>query len=571
MDFVRTLEDPKRWIIKRSVPIFKAHERVDPNTKQLIKVDSTKLQRIAQNIQRMDKAGIPVRMTLGHTEPGKPETEQPPVCGYMRNARVQRFGPQQELAVVVDEWLDPSYLKHRKNYPFRSAEYYDDSEQITGVALLTRDPWLELGVVLYQKNPEYGCTYYSRASEGGQRHYHFLMGDDSMWPDQNPQNPPANGVVPPPQPQPTPTAAVPQPQGQTITAPTNYVGGVAWNANYHPPGMNRPHPQGRGQAVYANEPMQMSGGMSGGMPSGMSGGMSGGVPFGPSGGMSGGVSGPGGLSGGLSGGGDDVLMQVADMLSQAAAMLAQHCGAGTTGAAPQTPFPPSGGASGGMSGPSGPPIPASRAGYGRQPQRRYEGDRVPTQMTRTISGLPVGYQMELDKRDAQIRKLTSAMSVLYYERDQADTQSCISEIQSLAARGYNVGEYEVQELKAKNPEQRAAYIQHIMAKYEKIGTDYPPPILGDPTPGPSHNPQEGPASREEAMVAVEMAPQFGTGREAYFQALRYVREQGVNRISQYGSGFDQPPSGHFVDNGGGAWPEGGDAPSFPEPSSNGHG
>ena len=46
-EFAAVLNDPRRWIIKKNVPIFKAHERTDPNTKQLIRVDEPKLYRIA--------------------------------------------------------------------------------------------------------------------------------------------------------------------------------------------------------------------------------------------------------------------------------------------------------------------------------------------------------------------------------------------------------------------------------------------------------------------------------------------------------------------------------------------
>ncbi len=151
-DFQNKLNDQSRWRILQGVPIFKAHERTDPATGQLIKVDLPKLYRIAANMQRLEReGGVPIRMTLGHTEPGKPETQQPPIGGYYRNARVQPFGPKGEPAVVADELLDPQYQPVRKNYPYRSAEYYDDAEQITGVALLTRDPYLDLGVVAYSR------------------------------------------------------------------------------------------------------------------------------------------------------------------------------------------------------------------------------------------------------------------------------------------------------------------------------------------------------------------------------------------------------------------------------------
>ncbi len=587
MEFHQSLNDPNRWVIKANVPIFKSHQRVDPNTKQLIKVDPVKLQRIASNLQRMERAGVPIRMTLGHTEPGKPETEQPPVCGYYRNARVQPFGPQQEPAVVVDEWLDPAYLPNRKNYPFRSAEYYDDSEQITGVALLTRDPWLELGVVAYHKAGP-GCTFYSRASEIAQpKHYHFLIGDSVMDPNSVPV-PPFGASIPgaPPQPHPgygasggyinpgAPPVGYNDPRAP-LTTPVPYGSAVGWNANYHAPGMNRPHPSGRGSAVYgrggygprggyggyyANEPPSLSGGASGGggMPPGMSGGGGGPSMGGPPPGMSGGGM-PPGMSGGGGGGQTEVLGVVHDLLSQAVAALADALGGGG-GAAPQSPFPPTANA-GYARGPRG------GGGY---PQRRgghYEDPRQPIQMARTISGLPVGYQLELDKRDAQIRDMQRAMTVLFYERDEADTQACVGEIQTLIARGFNVGEYEFAELKKKDANGRAAYLQHIMTKYEQgPGTDFPPPILGDPTPGQAPD-QNRPMTREEMELAVDMSR--GRPTADYARAVNYVRQNGgANRMSR----FDQPPDGQFVENDGADDYQSPDGyPGYPEPSPNGNG
>lgn len=177
-DFAAALADPSRWVIKTGVPVFKPHERTDPNTGKLIRVDVAKLHEIAANMQRLERdAGVPVRITLGHTQPQAPEVAQPPICGYYRNARVGTFGPRNEPAVIADEWLDPQYGGVRKNYPYRSSEYYDDTKQITGVALLTRDPYLDLGVVAYSRTAPC-ATHYSRA--GAPAPYLFTFGDDEM-------------------------------------------------------------------------------------------------------------------------------------------------------------------------------------------------------------------------------------------------------------------------------------------------------------------------------------------------------------------------------------------------------
>lgn len=160
---------------------------------------------------------------------------------------------------------------------------------------------------------------------------------------------------------------------------------------------------------------------------------------------------------------------------------------------------------------------------------------------RTITGLPVRYQMQVEQLQYQLRQANDALKVLFYERDEADTRACVSEIKRLAAVGYNVGEYEVAELKAKTPEQRGLYLQHIMTKYERgPGVDMPPPLMGDPTPGPADNPNQ-PLSREEMDMALSMSKD-STDQNAFTQAIHYIRSNGgANRVGAFPNaqtGFD---------------------------------
>lgn len=191
---------------------------------------------------------------------------------------------------------------------------------------------------------------------------------------------------------------------------------------------------------------------------------------------------------------------------------------------------------------------------------------------RTISGLPVGYQMHLEQVQYQLRQANDALKVLYYERDQSDTEACIAEISRLAAMGYNVGEYEVGELKKKPREERPAFLHHIATHYERVGTDMPPTILGDPTPGPVDNPNR-PASRDEMEAALKMSAN-SPDPNAFTQALHYVRTNGgPNRIAA----FNAPPPQY--NDAYGTWPEGEPAPQpgfdptqpYEEPSANGNG
>lgn len=548
-EFNQVLNDPARWVIKQGVPIFKPHERVDPASGKLIRVDVPKLYRIAQNIQKLERqGGVPIRMTLGHTEPGKPETEQPPIGGYYRNARVANFGPQGEPAVVVDEWLDPRYLSQRKNFPYRSAEYYDDSEQITGVALLTRDPYLDLGVVAYTRAGA-GAVHYSRSDDSRRlMMYHFLTGETSMYPPEGqvgapavqpvtyaaPVQPAAGVTQQAPVPAPAPHAPVWAPPqattyGNVVTPPVQQPQPSLYTGTWPGPAHQRAnigHPHQSGGAIYDSRRSQRPGRYATEPP----------------------IEGPPG-----GGGEQSDLAVVHDCLTQAVEALSRMMGGG--GAAPegppQSPFPEESGpdealSRGRASGRGG--YPQQRGGYysrqtsGQRRPLNYspQGNSPnpnPNQPMRTISGLPVGYQLTLDQLQYQLRQSNEALRVLYYERDQADTEWCVSEVRRLAEAGYDVGEVELYELKNRPREQRAAYISHIAAKYQRIGTEALPPILGDPTPGQNANDQRGPLSREEMDQALRMTAN-DPDPNAFNKAVNYIRSGGqptnyTNRISGY--------------------------------------
>lgn len=502
-DFAQTLNDPTRWVIKPGVPVFKPHQRVDPATGQTIAVDVAKLYRIAANMQRLERVGgVPVRMTLGHTEPGKPETEQPPVGGYYRNARVAMFGPGQEPAIVVDEWLDPQYAPLRKNYPYRSAEYYDDTEQITGVALLTRDPYLDLGVVAYSKSLP-GPVRYSADGKARPSHL-FLMGVDPVYP--TPQQPAVPGA-----PQTPPTA----PQTATMYGGYPNAAHPYWNGQNNGSGgtsrANIGHNHQSGGAVYgagyATDPPGLAG------PPGMPG--MGGPPPGPMGTAPGMIGAPGAP--------EDQLNMMYAQLNHLVENFSRYV-SGRTPTANATPAPapqpPAGPFPGVGMGTGTADAPYARPAAGPRP---YANPTAPQTAT-TISGLPVGYQMKLDQLQYQLNQLQQTNQILMYERDQADTEACAAEIGRLAAAGYSVGDYEVSELKKKSRAERPAYIQHIVTKYERGAIDglTPPPLMGDPTPaGPDPNANR-PLSQDEMEAAIKMTS-GSSDPTAYQKAIQHIR------------------------------------------------
>jgi hypothetical protein len=171
--FLESFSDPSRWDrVVRAVPIFKPHETTGtgPDGKpKTIKVDKARLGRIADKIKALyEKHGVAIKFLIGHTKPrdkdGKPvrQEDQPRVVAYGINPRVGPWGPQGEPGILTDVFVCKGELAalQEGGYPGRSAEFYDESDEITAVSLLKTDPRLDLGMVDWRQAGE--CTYYAR-------------------------------------------------------------------------------------------------------------------------------------------------------------------------------------------------------------------------------------------------------------------------------------------------------------------------------------------------------------------------------------------------------------------------
>lgn len=159
MQLIRDLDDPTKFVRKDRVAVFKPHTRMamgqDGKPVQ-IKVDGNDLQEIARNINAAYGAdGQLVKLTIGHRkqDPNTPETAQPPIAGYARHYRAEMVqrpdGPQLRLTHVEYIRADRKDILEEGRYPERSPEYDPVNKTITGVALLTRDQYLNLGTVSY--------------------------------------------------------------------------------------------------------------------------------------------------------------------------------------------------------------------------------------------------------------------------------------------------------------------------------------------------------------------------------------------------------------------------------------
>ncbi len=153
MEFLRKLDQPQHWHVKRNVPIFVPHTRKvmeDGKARVLYQITEADLHRIVAVYKRQfSKVGVPPRITIGHTQREKPESAQPELVGFAQNLRVGRWGPERKLGILCDEYLFPHRAMYALcNFPYRSVEYYPGREEIAGVSLLIRDPELDLGIVM---------------------------------------------------------------------------------------------------------------------------------------------------------------------------------------------------------------------------------------------------------------------------------------------------------------------------------------------------------------------------------------------------------------------------------------
>jgi hypothetical protein len=156
-DVLDRLKDPSRWIIRRGVPIFTSHIRRDAEGRERYRVTEQDLADIGHNCRRREQGrGVVGLLTIGHRPLDRQVPEADVVkyakpVGYVVNYRDGTFGPEDTPAVLVDLYYAREHWDEAKQFPFRSAEYWPGRQEITGVALLLRDPELDLGMTHHNR------------------------------------------------------------------------------------------------------------------------------------------------------------------------------------------------------------------------------------------------------------------------------------------------------------------------------------------------------------------------------------------------------------------------------------
>jgi hypothetical protein len=179
VDFLKTLDDPRLWVKVENAPIFKPHERTikgpDGAEKKIV-ITEDDLEPIAQQINQLaaDDGSLPI-MTIGHrvqNDPNFKETNQPPWVGVVCNAKKGTFGPKNKPAITATLYYKRKHWEEAKEYPFRSIDFYPGSNKVSGVALLTRDPYLSMGIISYQSEDALTTpwTYHAPANDVPESH-----------------------------------------------------------------------------------------------------------------------------------------------------------------------------------------------------------------------------------------------------------------------------------------------------------------------------------------------------------------------------------------------------------------
>jgi hypothetical protein len=162
------LDDPAKYVPVR-VPVFGPHERqvIGPDGQPItIKVTADDLSGIAERTNRAGAGAVsPVRLTIGHPSqhPLHPEHQQTArLIGWSKGAVVAPYKGEPHLWITL--YAKRGEERAFAEYPFRSVDYDMAEKRITGVALLLRDPFLNLGAVVYSA-PRFTVPYTTRAED----------------------------------------------------------------------------------------------------------------------------------------------------------------------------------------------------------------------------------------------------------------------------------------------------------------------------------------------------------------------------------------------------------------------
>ena len=165
--------DTQKWVTRPGVWIFDEHRRKfkEPSGK-VHKEDFNRqrLQRIANKMNALDRAGTYCPLTLGHTvddlfdDDGKltykaKESDQPETVGYADGYEVAWHEGLQRYAIRTKYRLRRDRFNEAQSYPFSSVEIWTKRDQFHPIALLRRTPQRDLGSWTYRRGGHFVLRY----------------------------------------------------------------------------------------------------------------------------------------------------------------------------------------------------------------------------------------------------------------------------------------------------------------------------------------------------------------------------------------------------------------------------
>lgn len=174
---VERITDSPDFVTVPNVPVYDEHDEYDGAGKLTLRVDKAYLTELAKRINARNKLGSLGTIGPGHTIPDQfdddgnvtvavPEELQPPIWGYWSNARVEPFGPQGKLGLLVDYHVMREVEERQKDgttklvdgvravkerFPRPSVELWPVSKIIDWIALLRRTPQRDVGQMVYSR------------------------------------------------------------------------------------------------------------------------------------------------------------------------------------------------------------------------------------------------------------------------------------------------------------------------------------------------------------------------------------------------------------------------------------
>jgi hypothetical protein len=160
MRFLAEFDDSLKWEIVPNVPLMVPHQRTAPDG-TTYKVGSQRLDTIRAVMDQIEaEDGVLPKIQIGHTVKGGPEAE---LLGFVRNRRIGEWGPKRKEGLLGDFWFHKDKYPKAAGHPFRSPEFYPVRNQISAVALLSRDPELDMGAVSFSRIDD--CIFYNLQEE----------------------------------------------------------------------------------------------------------------------------------------------------------------------------------------------------------------------------------------------------------------------------------------------------------------------------------------------------------------------------------------------------------------------